>query len=123
MRRVLARALFALAAAVGGSIAWAHAHLVAAEPAAGSVVGSATELRLHFSEAVEAKYSSVKLTDAAGRAVAATVSGIAEKGELNLRPATALAPGDYRVEWSVLTADGHRSRGGYGLTVQPAGPH
>jgi methionine-rich copper-binding protein CopC len=113
-RLVLVGAL-ALAAAPA---ALAHAHLVAAVPAAGSSASQVAELRVTFSEPVEAKFSSLKLVDGADQAVA--VPGLADAGDakvLMLRLEHPLSPGRYRVDWSVLTADTHRSKGSFNFSV------
>jgi methionine-rich copper-binding protein CopC len=102
-------------------LAMAHAHLKAQAPAANTTAAAPSELRLSFSEAVEASFSQVTLTDASGAPVAtappATTPGDAKV--LVVRPAAPLSPGRYQVQWRVVSVDTHKSDGTYSFTVGP----
>ena len=119
-RAWLAAALVCAALLARPAIAWAHAHLSKASPAAASVVTtSPSVIRLWFSEAPELSLTKVVLTDSAG---AVTPVGPAERdsaGALVARiPVLALLPnGRYTVSWSTAAADGHPSKGHYSFTV------
>ena len=52
----------ALLASLGASAAFAHAHLKSSEPAADSTVAAPKDLRLTFSEGVEATFTKVSLS-------------------------------------------------------------
>jgi copper resistance protein C len=72
-----------------------------------------TQVHLTFSEAVELAFSKVTIRDDAGNEI--------EHGNLVLDPADSrvvlvdlaapLSPGSYGVEWSVVSADGHKAEG------------
>ena len=101
--------------------AFAHAHLVSATPPVGGTVAtSPTELDLRFSEALNLKFSGVKVTGP-------------DEAELTLEEpmlmdddttfmamiASKLAPGTYSVEWHALSSDGHKTQGSYTFVVKP----
>jgi hypothetical protein len=98
--------------------ALAHAFLERASPAAGeSVRLSPAKIELHFSEALEGSFSSITVTDTAGRDVAAGPSA-ANGSELSL-PLKKLKPGRYRVSWHAVSVDTHRTEGKYNFLVAP----
>lgn len=101
--------------------ALAHAHLDRAMPTAGSTLKEAPkEVVLWFTEAVEAKFSSIEVRDAKGGAMqdgAATgVPGNTAQLRVKMKP---LAPGTYTVKWRVLSVDTHRSQGDFIFRVGP----
>lgn len=106
-------------------LASAHAHLESQLPAADSTVSSPKELRLHFSEGVEEKFTKITITSvaASGKNVVEPVPGIAtdpaDKKILIVTPAAALAAGEYKVEWHAVSVDTHKSEGSYRFTVSP----
>ena len=114
----------ALAAAVllgSAGAASAHAHLKTATPAMDATVAATpTELRLGFSEGVDAKFTGLTLNGPAGAVPtgAATLAPGDDK-VLVVPLAGALAPGRYRVDWHALATDGHKTKGAYGFTVAP----
>ncbi len=108
------------------AIAWAHAHLVRAVPAAGSTVSAPpTAIRLWFSEKPERTLTTVTLTDSVGTAMTVGAPAADTAGPLVIAvPLTgALAPGRYTVTWSTAAADGHPSNGRFTFRVasSPAG--
>lgn len=119
MRRNLAALLLFLAVASTAPPALAHADLVAATPEPGSVVPtSPMEVRLSFSEEVEPRFSGFEIVGGDGRSL--PVGEIAVEGKAMAAPLTeTLAPGKYRVDWHVLSADGHSIEGSYSFEVQP----
>ena len=114
-------------AAVGAIVAlaapaYAHAMLDRAVPAVGAVVHAApTEIRLEFSEGVEAVLSRVSLTDEQGKAIplgpATTAKG--DRRILVTPVSGALSPGAYRVTWRVVSVDSHVTQGDFSFTVRP----
>ncbi len=105
----------------GGSAALAHAFLDHAVPAVGSTVHQPpAEIRIWFTEALEPAFSTIKLADASGTAVAtgAAHADDASKTVLVL-PLPALAPGSYRVMWRVLSVDTHVTEGSFRFQVAP----
>lgn len=118
----LSSCLFAVLLCSTAGSAFAHAHLKTEAPAHDSIVKVApTALRLDFSEALELALSSVKLSDAKGNYIETTATKLAaDNGKTLLVPLTTpLAAGVYKVEWKVLSKDGHKTNGSYTFTVQP----
>jgi methionine-rich copper-binding protein CopC len=115
------------AAAIGAALAllpvaaFAHAHLDHASPAAGSTVAQPpTEVSLWFTEALEAKFSTIEVRDAQGRSVQAGPATLARDNTAQLRvPLKALSPGTYKVIWRVLSVDTHRTEGEFTFRVEP----
>lgn len=97
---------------------FAHAHLKSETPAADSSVTGLKELRLNFSEGVEAKFTQVTITDD-GKPVA--VKSIEtdpnDKKLLIVTPEQPLKPGSYKVEWHAVSVDTHKSEGNYTFKI------
>jgi methionine-rich copper-binding protein CopC len=101
---------------------FAHAHLASATPAMDSIVAtSPAELDLKFSEAINLKFSGVKVAGPDKAIVATGAASIAGGDESTLVvPVSApLAAGVYMVDWHVLSKDGHKTHGSYTFTVKP----
>ena len=104
---------------LAASQAVAHAKLQAETPAADSTVEAPKVIQLHFSEAVEASLSRLKLATGGDIAIAVVpMNGAEDTTTLSIRPIAALKPGIYTVTWSVVADDGHRTRGTYSFTVR-----
>ncbi len=100
--------------------ALAHAQLQSANPpVGGSVSGSPSSLQLEFSEGVEARYSRVSLTGPGGAISTSGASNSGGKQSLRVRVGTRLKPGRYRVTWSVVSVDTHRTQGSFSFDVRP----
>lgn len=117
MRKFLGIAI-ALAGVVAASEASAHAFLERASPPVGSVVSRApAEVRLWFSERIEARFSRARLITSDGAAIASSWA-VVNGNELVLR-VPRLRPGTYRVTWSVLSVDTHKTEGAFTFEVRP----
>lgn len=118
---VVATAALALAAGP----AFAHAKLLSEVPAAVDAATPApapvslTELRLVFSEQLNLAFSKLKLTDAAGKEVALGALALDPQDDKTLlAPLTGTLPvGDYTVDWTAVSADGHKTTGTYTFKV------
>jgi copper transport protein len=129
------RALLALGAAAGillggpllagsdfdraaGLVALGHSQLVSSSPGAGETVATPpTEIRLVFSEPIDARYTSLDLLDGTGRAIMVD-AGAPDPADPHVLvapvPAGAALPTDslYTVNWRALSAaDGHTTDG------------
>ncbi|WP_349969242.1 copper homeostasis periplasmic binding protein CopC [Pseudomonas caspiana] len=117
--------LSVLASLTLASNASAHAHLDSQLPAADSIVSSPKELRLHFSEGVEEKFTKISITSTAkgGKTLVEPVPDVAtdpaDRKVLIVTPAAPLAAGEYKVEWHAVSVDTHKSEGSYSFTVSP----
>ena len=117
-RRLVALA-FALSLGLGPQ-AFAHAFLDRAVPAVGSTVATAPQtLRLRFTEAVVAHFSTVRVLDASGHAVAAGAPRADDGGRTLVVDLPKLAPGAYTVVWHVTAEDTHRTEGRFGFSIAP----
>ena len=108
----------ALLASTGAN---AHAFLERADPPVGSTTqGTPSELRLWFSEPLEAAFSSVEVADADGRRVETLRPVVEAADKLLLRvPLAKLAPGRYTVVWRAVSVDTHVSSGRFVFSVAP----
>ena len=94
----------------------AHSLLLASVPAADAVVSAPPAVTLRFNNRIEKKLSQIRL-----------VGGRGDAQMLPLRPAGAvdtleaplpsLGAGRYRIEWRVLSTDGHVVRGAFAFSV------
>lgn len=115
-------ALLGLASlAVGcATAAGAHAFLEKASPRVGSrAPASPFEIRLWFSEGLEAMFSSITISGPGGKPLtegAARVAG-AGRRQLVLPIVGALEPGQYRVRWRVVSVDSHPTQGDFTFSV------
>jgi hypothetical protein len=100
----------------------AHAFLKAAVPAVGTTVTEGPhELRLRFSEGVEAAFSGVTLTTGDDQRVQPVTVAVdpADSTILVVTLTAPLAPGLYKVQWHVVSVDTHKTQGRYDFTVTP----
>jgi len=107
-----------LALAAGGS-AHAHAFLDRAAPSVGSTLNtSPTVVRLWFTQAIEPAFSAVEITNAQGTRVDDGQPIVDDKdGTLLQIGLKALTPGEYRVNWYVISVDTHRTEGHFTFRV------
>ncbi|GIK63200.1 MAG: hypothetical protein BroJett018_09940 [Chloroflexota bacterium] len=100
--------------------AQAHANLYHSNPAANAVLEeSPAEIRLWFTEALEADFSSFSLRDREGIVIETSPSQLdsADAHQLFMRP-DPLPDGLYTVSWRVVSsADGHQTRGSFVFTI------
>ena len=101
------------------SPAAAHSLLLDSSPAPSATVPPPSRLALRFNNRIEKALSRLRLVDARGAARLLTVlagAGKVDHLEATLPP---LAPGVWRVEWQVLSTDGHVVRGSFSFRVAP----
>ena len=119
--RTTIRRTFAAVVAVAAlsTPAFAHARPKVANPAPDSTVAAPKEISIVFTEAVDAKFSSLQLLDAKHNPVATppTVADPADHAHLSL-PVPSLAPGTYYVHWVTAAVDGHHLDGTYAFNVK-----
>jgi hypothetical protein len=110
----------------GAALMWtpavlAHAFPEDTQPGAGAVLHTAPQqVRIRFDTRVEQEFSVIVVKDANGERVSSRtkIDPVSRKTlEVSL---PALDPGDYHVYWSVVSWDGHRTKGDYVFHV---GPH
>jgi copper transport protein len=102
------------------SRAAAHANLLISVPPANAILQvPPEEIRLWFSEPLEARFSKLTVLDAAGAALDGLTSQVdsTDAHQLWLKPGL-LRDGLYTVAWQVVSAaDGHSTRGSFSFTV------
>ncbi|RON43827.1 copper homeostasis periplasmic binding protein CopC [Pseudomonas frederiksbergensis] len=103
-----------LGSLLAASSVFAHAHLKSQTPAADSTVAAPTELRLVFSEGVEATFTKVTINGVEVKKLATEGN---DKKTLIVTPAAPLTAGEYKVEWHAVSVDTHKSEGAYSFKV------
>jgi copper resistance protein C len=119
MRSAIGAAALALVASA--TPAFAQARFVRATPAAGSKIGSATEIRLEFNEGVDPRFSGLTLTTPRDVNVELGEPEV-ESGDpraLVVPVTNVLKPGAYTVHWRVVSFDSRSSQGECSFTVKP----
>ncbi len=120
MRPLRILLLICTLALAGAPAAWAHARLVRAVPATGAEVSPAPkQIDLWFNELLEDGFNTVTVFPAADLTVGAKRANLTKgkptvegKDRTHLIVAVAaLPPGEYIVEWRVLSRDGHSAPG------------
>ncbi|MGG4392864.1 copper resistance protein CopC [Paenibacillus thiaminolyticus] len=105
--------------------AFAHANLASSKPLADAQLDTApSEIRITFTEGIDAKLSSLTLWDEDGREIGGAVSG--EGDDTLVKSLPELKNGVYKVKWQVLSVDTHVTEGSYrfavGTTLDKSGP-
>ena len=97
---------------------YAHSLLLSSIPKADAVVDGAPAVTLRFNNRIEKKLSHIRLVSPRGEAQALPVrtGGDVDALEAPLPP---LAAGRYRVDWRVLSTDGHVVSGTFAFSVSP----
>ncbi|NGP61652.1 hypothetical protein FLT15_25875 [Paenibacillus thiaminolyticus] len=103
----------------------AHANLASSKPLADAQLDTApSEIRITFTEGIDAKLSSLTLWDEDGREIGGAVSG--EGDDTLVKSLPELKNGVYKVKWQVLSVDTHVTEGSYrfavGTTLDKSGP-
>ena len=103
-----------------GATVLGHSQLVSSSPGASEVLPTPpTELRLVFSEPIEARYTSVDLQDAEGATISGGIGAPDPADRFALvAPTDGLADGAYVIRWQALSAaDGHTTSGFFSFGV------
>jgi methionine-rich copper-binding protein CopC len=97
----------------------AHVFPKTQEPSAGASVASPPQVRITFDGPLEQTFSSLTVTDAAGKQVNV------EKAKVDIAHPTvitvalpALPAGHYKVHWVAVASDGHRTHGDYSFDIK-----
>ena len=100
-----------------------HATLLSSEPAKGSTVASSpARIYLVFSEEVEPSLGRIRLVGPGGRVVALAATGDPRNvSALVARVTTPLDNGTWRVEWRIVSEDGHPIDGDFTFAVGAPG--
>lgn len=102
------------------SLAFAHAYLVKSIPAQRAVLLRApAKIQLWFNERLESQYSTLSITDEAGKSVAVSAVEIdAEDPKRITATVSSLRSGRYLVKYRVLSVDGHIVQDQFTFTVK-----
>ncbi|SER84809.1 hypothetical protein SAMN05421690_11052 [Nitrosomonas sp. Nm51] len=99
---------------------WAHASLVKSDPPRrASLSESPSQIQLWFNEEIEAAYASVKVLNSRERNVAVDEpQAVQDDPKSVVLALPALAPGSYKVQFRVLSIDGHVVESSYGFRIK-----
>jgi hypothetical protein len=116
MKRVALSILFVL---VGLTQLEAHAFLKCAEPAVGSTVQTSPgEIRIWFTESIEAAFSSLQVFNDSGKEVDRHDVHVDSSDRALLRVSLPpVAAGTYKVVWRVVSVDTHVTNGSFTFRV------
>ncbi|GAB3627621.1 Copper resistance protein C [Pandoraea terrae] len=120
VRIQLIRAAAVATVGLAPALAVAHGKLENSVPAADSAVAvSPGALRLTFNENLESAFSTIKVTDSSGTPVTQEKAKIdASNPHVLTLAVPKLASGAYTVQWAVMTADAHKTKGTYAFKVK-----
>jgi methionine-rich copper-binding protein CopC len=121
MRAGRGAVLALLSVAIVATVAAAHSFLEVAEPRPGSTVKTApAEVRLRFTERLEAAFSTVRVTDEGGKRVDRGEAQLEAGAPKRLRvPLLPIGAGRYTVKWRVLSVDSHIVEGEFTFRLAP----
>jgi len=116
--RLLLLVLAAASSLAGSPTMAVHATLIASEPAADSrLATSPRRIRLVFNEPVEARLGRITVVPTSGAPRVLRAAGDPRDVHAVIAPVDSLPPGGYRVDWRVVSADGHPVDGTFTFTV------
>ncbi len=122
--KVALAAVFAAAMAtlmLAGPDAFAHSFLDRSEPSAASVFEvPPTEVEAHFDNPLDPAGSKLRVLNENGDEMSAGKAAVSADHQTLTLPLKPLAPGQYFVKWSALSADGDRAMGAFSFTVRGA---
>ncbi|CAG9421181.1 copper homeostasis periplasmic binding protein CopC [Providencia sp. PROV188] len=101
--------------------AFAHAHLKDQLPAEGAALEQAPEaITLNFSEGIEVNFTKVNVTDENKQIIKTGKAALdpSNNTKVIIPVESKLAAGKYDVQWSVVSVDGHKTKGNYSFTVK-----
>ncbi|UBX48724.1 copper homeostasis periplasmic binding protein CopC [Providencia alcalifaciens] len=101
--------------------AFAHAHLKDQLPAEGAALEQAPEsITLNFSEGIEVNFTKVNVTDENNQVIKTGKAALdpSNNTKVIIPVESKLAAGKYDVQWSVVSVDGHKTKGNYSFTVK-----
>ncbi len=96
----------------------AHARLVSSSPRQGEVVAAPKALTLTFSSRIDLAKSAVVLTGPNGAVRTGPLKLEPKARRIVTAPTSALAPGAYRLKWSMTTEDTHTMSGNLDFRVR-----
>ena len=102
-------------------LVWAHAYPMVSSPEDGAVLKeSPREVRIQFTEGLELAFSQITVKGPSGEVVSqGKMRQLAtDTLAIDLKP---LSPGNYIVEWQVLSVDTHITEGVLRFTIAPKG--
>lgn len=112
--------LFMLLIMMQTSSVWAHASLVKSDPPRrASLSESPPQIQLWFNEEIETAYSSIQVFDSNGKAVSVDEPKAVEDDPKSVVLAMpVLGAGSYKVEFRVLSVDGHVVESNYSFRIK-----
>jgi copper resistance protein C len=117
--RLAARLSVLAMAALTAGTAWGHVFPKEQEPAAGTAVASPPYVRITFDGPLEPSFSSLQVTDAAGKQVNVEKAKVDPSHHAIMSVALpTLAAAHYVVHWVAVASDGHRTHGDYPFDVK-----
>ena len=117
-RRRLIPALCAFTMLMAAPALLAHTSPVSMVPAAEASVASPESVVIHFSGALEPKFSMITVTDGTGHVMNKEQSVVGADNKVMTVMLPTLSPGIYTVHWVGVSVDTHRSQGDYKFTVK-----
>lgn len=114
------RELLTAALLLTASAAWGHAFPDRSEPRVGSTLGEApSEVRVWFDGEIEPVFSTIRVENGDKQRVDGGQGGVdPQDGRLLQVKVPPLPPGTYRVFWSVVARDGHRTEGDFPFRIK-----
>ena len=115
--RLAVAAAGALVLTLAGA-ALSHSLLLESSPAADALLPAPpSEMSLRFNNRIAKKLSTIRLVDEGGAARPVTVQVAVGPADRLTGAAPSLGPGTWRVEWRVLSTDGHIVSGRFSFRV------
>jgi hypothetical protein len=101
------------------ALAWAHAFPDHSEPRVGHAVEAPRAVRIWFDGEIEPIFSTIYVEDSRKQRVDSGDARVDAKDNTLLQVSLpALPPGRYRVVWSVVARDGHRTEGTFPFQIK-----
>ncbi len=119
MTRRLVSSVAVAAAILAAAPVLAHSLLLESTPAAGAVGAAPTRVELRFNNRIEPRLSRIRIVGERGVAQDLAVLSTTSAPDRIAAVAPPLAAGQYKIEWQVLSTDGHVVAGRFSFRVAP----
>jgi len=119
MRKAISMLALAAMALAPAAPALAHAHVVSSTPAASAAIAAPKQVSVTFNEKLVPAFSKLEIS-MAGMAMKVPVktSLSADGKTLTGVPQAALMKGNYVINWSAASADGHKTKGSIAFKIK-----
>jgi methionine-rich copper-binding protein CopC len=119
MRKLLPVFAIAAVALAPAAPAFAHAHVVSSTPAANAAIAAPKQVSVTFSEKLVPAFSKLDISMAGMNMKVPVKTSLGADGKTLIGvPQSALMKGNYVINWTAASADGHKTKGSIAFKIK-----